>query len=88
MSELHWPEEDQIRFTKEHFDQFIQWCFDQGASDIIIEAGEVLGAKIHGEVVDVGKKLLRYEEVSEILRTIYQSAAPALLKSGEELNFQ
>ncbi len=88
MSDIFWPDEDPIRFTKQHFDEFIQWCFDNGASDIIIESGEVLGAKIHGEVADVGKRLLRYEEVSEILRNIYQSAAPALLKSGEELNFQ
>tara|TARA_R110002073_G_scaffold336519_1_gene534647 strand:+ start:3219 stop:4460 length:1242 start_codon:yes stop_codon:yes gene_type:complete len=88
MDTIFWENEDPIRFTKEHFDEYIQWCFDNGASDIIIESGEVLGAKIHGQVADVGKRLLRYEEVSEILRNIYQSAAPALLKSGEELNFQ
>jgi len=87
MSDTLWPDEDPIRFTKQHFDEFIQWCFDQGASDIIIESGEVLGTKIDGEVVDVGKRPLRYEEISEILRNVYQTAAPALLKSGEELNF-
>lgn len=88
MDDLRWSGEDPTRFTRAHFDEYLQWCFDNGASDIIIEAGEVLGAKVDGEVVDTGKRLLRYEEVSEILRAIYQSAAPALLKSGEELNFQ
>lgn len=83
-----WPEEDPVRFKPEHFDKFVQWCFENGASDIIIEAGEVLGAKINGVVCDVGKKLIRYEEITEILRTTYQSASAALLKSGEELNYQ
>jgi defect in organelle trafficking protein DotB len=88
MSNLFWPDENPVRFSPENFNVFVQWCFEQGASDIIIEAGEVLGAKIHGEVWNVGKKLIRYEEVTEILRTTYQAASAALLKSGEELNYQ
>lgn len=85
---LRWEGESLTRFNRQDFDSFIGWCFDQGASDVIIEAGEVLGIKLYGEVYDVGSRQIRYEEVSEILKTVYQPAAASLLKSGDELNFQ
>lgn len=85
---LKWPDENPLKFGKDEFDSFISWCYEVGASDIIIEAGEVLGAKINGEVYDVGIHILDYARVAEILRLVYQPSAPALLKSGNELNFQ
>lgn len=88
MSELIWENEDPRRFTKQNFDDFLLWCFDQGASDILIEAGEVLAVKLDGETRDVGQRVLSYEEVSEILIEIDQHASPTLIKSGEELNFR
>ena len=88
MSQLTWEGEDPRRFTKEKFDEYLLWCFDNGASDILIEVGEVLGAKIDGEIKRVGQRILSYEEISEILIEIDQHASPTLIKSGEPLDFR
>jgi len=85
--ELRWEDEDPLRFNRKHFDQFLQWCFENSANDVIIESGEVLGAKIDGEVWNVGRKKIRYEEISEILRQIYTPAAPTLLTTGKDIKF-
>lgn len=83
----HWPDENLLYFSKDDFEKFLIWSFEQGASDILIESGEVLGIIKDGVVRDVGKKLLRYEEVVGILSDIYQPASQSLLKSANDLNF-
>lgn len=88
MSELTWEGEDLRRFTKEKFDEFLLWSFDNGASDIFIEAGAALAVKVDGAVAWVGQRVVSYEEVAEILIEIDQHASPTLIKSGEELNFR
>jgi len=88
LQKITWTEENKLRFTTSDFDTFIEWCFHQQASDIYIESGEVLAMKLYGEVVEVGEKIITYEEISEILETHYQPAAQTLMQSGQELNFQ
>ena len=82
-----WPNENMLRFSKEDFNDYLIWCSDQGASDILIESGESLGIIKDGSVCDVGRKLLRYDEIIEILCEVYQPASQSLLKSGNDLNF-
>jgi defect-in-organelle-trafficking protein DotB len=82
-----WPDEQPTRFTEQDFNKFLEWCYDQDASDLMVEAGEPLKAKIHGRMRRVGSRLIRYEEIANILRQIYQPSAPAQLKSGQDLDF-
>lgn len=82
-----WEAENLLHFTRVEFDEFLVWAFNHGASDILIESGEVLGLIKDGYVVDVGRKVLRYEELAGILSDVYQPASQSMLKSGKDLNF-
>ena len=40
---MQWPGEDMLAFRKDHFENYLEWAFDQGASDILLESGERVG---------------------------------------------
>lgn len=88
MNNLMWQDEPRIGFSRTDFDKFVEWSFDVGASDILIESGELLALKINGNVVEVSKKAISSANLKEVLSSIYLPAADAILKNGDELNFK
>ena len=76
-----------LAFRKDHFENYLEWAFDQGASDILLESGERVGMIKDGYVRDAGNKILRFEELIGILSEVYQPASQSLLKSAKDLNF-
>lgn len=88
IGDLLWPNEPALNIGVKDFDNFLEWAYDVDASDIIMEAGEKLALKLHGEIVFVSEKEISSDELNRIIAKIYQPAAPTLLQDGNELNFK
>lgn len=77
------------RFEPNDVEAFIQWCTEQGASDINIQNEDVVRCEIHGKLYRVTKRRLSKPELTNIITTIYQSdGAISKLNGGEDVDLQ
>lgn len=81
-----WPDEDPVHLSKDLFDKFLVWCADIGANDIYVEAGEVLAVKKDGNVLPVGRRRLRYDELILVLQGIVTPGVDSLLRGGTDID--
>lgn len=83
MDRYIWEEEDLTRFKLVDFERYLEWCFALGASDILIESDLNLAFIKNDSVYEVGRRGILYEEIMDILRAIYQPAAPSIIGSTD-----
>ncbi len=84
--DLIWEDEDPVHITRAKFDSFLMWCSQNGANDIFVEAGERLAIKKDGEVKFVGKRPIRYSEIIDVLKEVFQPGIDSLLRSGTDVD--
>lgn len=86
--EYNWEGCPLIGFTEEDFKSFLIWAVNTiGANDIFIESNEPLGIKKDNVTYNVTHRDISYNELSELIKKIYQTSAPTELRSGRPFGF-
>lgn len=79
---------DSTTFNREDLDRLLAWSHNKGASDIFIEIDDYIYVDIHGTTLPVSNVRLRADEVSGLLRSIYQDSGPDYLRTKNDIKFR
>lgn len=83
---LKYPKEPP-RFTANDVEPFVEWCVEQGTSDITIQNEEQVFCEIHGKMKRVTERRLTRSELIEIISHIYKGdGAVSRLNGGEDVD--
>ena len=71
----------------DHFDEFLVWASDQGASDICLQSGRHALVERDGRLSRAAVGLVDTAELVRICDRIYGATAEGVLRTGRDLDF-
>ena len=74
-------------FTRESFDQFCLWAYENKASDMFLTSDYPLQVKIDGRIQQVSKQVLTTKVLALLLKDIYLPSAPTDISAGTPESF-
>ncbi|MGP4943177.1 type IV pilus twitching motility protein PilT [Pseudoalteromonas nigrifaciens] len=88
MESYKWVGGSNLSFTESDFNDFLLWAVNEiKVNDIFIETNEPLGIKKDNITYNVTDRVIRYHELSALLKEIYQQSAPSELQRGQPFGF-
>lgn len=75
-----------IYFTPVIYDELLEICGTNNASDITIQTNQEVFAEIHGKMYRVNTRKLTSQEVTDLANYIYGPNASALIASGKDID--
>lgn len=84
-TDLMFPNEPPY-FTPDQLDRLLVHCYQVGASDISIQAGEKVFVEVQGKQIKISRRAMTLQEVSDLINHIYGSNATAMIFSGSDID--
>ena len=75
-----------VYFIPEIYDELLEICGNNGASDITVQTNQEVFAEIHGKLYRVNNRKLTSQEVVDLANYIYGPNASALIASGKDID--
>ena len=75
-----------IYFTPVIYDELLEICGTNNASDITVQTNQEVFAEIHGKMYRVNTRKLTSQEVTDLANYIYGPNASALIASGKDID--
>ena len=69
-------------FTPDTLRRLLKHCVDLGASDVLLQSGDVVWAEIHGRQIPVTKFQIQHSVIEEIIPGVWTQEILGLIKSG------
>lgn len=83
--EILFPQEP-TRFSERDFDKLLEFCVDHNTSDVTIQSNDKVMAEIHGKLCRITRRVIKHNEVADILNFIYGPNGVAQILSGTDLD--
>ncbi|HEU0117314.1 MAG TPA: ATPase, T2SS/T4P/T4SS family [Alphaproteobacteria bacterium] len=80
-----WPNEP-LRIAEEHFDELLQWCAHQRASDVTVQTDRPVYIEVDGILFPITRRSLDSADIANVLAKLYGPDALAKLASGRDLD--